>query len=379
MTTPNLLNKMTIQQAACILMFLLVSLCNQIHGQIIIDAKDMPMPNDTFIISTTTQDTIDPTLTGPDYFWDYAHLKHEQQIEKTILHVDSINLDGLQQFVFPTAKIATEDPYADFSISPIGFIFSNKLMLYDINAKSMEILGYRADVQGLQLPIGYRGKDILYQFPLQYGDTYSSNSQYGIPIPQFGHYGQKIKRNNVVDGWGTLVTPLDTFDVLRIHSTYIVTDTIYSDSLQTPYLVPSTFLNEYKWLAKGENTPVLTVYSVDFFGLNASYRAEYKDTLRPKQPLNNGISTESIIQIFPNPIAHSSTISFNVKSLIFNLSIEIIGIDGTYHRLYESKTLEAGIHEFEFNSRGFETGVYLIRFKAHNFEILKKVVIIKTG
>ena len=51
-------------------------------------------------------------------------------------------------------------------------------------------------------------------------------------------FSQDQVRNNVVDGWGTLYLPADTFQVLRVKSTLQRSDSIYIEQFSFGFRLP---------------------------------------------------------------------------------------------------------------------------------------------
>ena len=76
---------------------------------------------------------------------------------------------------------------------------------------------------------------MIYKYPVNYGNVDSSASGYSVELPNFLYYGVERNRVNEVDGWGTLITPSGTYNVLRLKSTIEEHDSIYLDTLGFGY------------------------------------------------------------------------------------------------------------------------------------------------
>src|ERR1019366_3455326 len=85
-------------------------------------------------------------------------------------------------------------------------ITNTENFLYKSNSQYID-QGFGAQINGIPLPIAYTHPDVIYNFPLQYGNTDNSTSGYSINLPGTGYYGYQQTRTNTVDGWGTLSTP----------------------------------------------------------------------------------------------------------------------------------------------------------------------------
>lgn len=95
--------------------------------------------------------------------------------------------------------------------------------------------------------------DVEYNFPVKYGNSADSCMYAGssTSIPFIGKIKVSGKRINTVDGWGKITTPYGSFNCIRVKS--VITDTaVIFTNLRSSRI-------EYKWLAKGQNVPVMEV------------------------------------------------------------------------------------------------------------------------
>jgi hypothetical protein len=120
-------------------------------------------------------------------------------------------------------------------------------------------VGYGAAVAGIPLPITMDQQDVVYELPLNYGNTSSSSSAYDIAIPNLAYYGYRQVRTNVVDGWGTINTPAGSFNALRVKTVIAGRDSIRLDTLSVAFAIERPLYTEYKWLTPGRKVPVLQI------------------------------------------------------------------------------------------------------------------------
>src|SRR5262249_9543003 len=123
-----------------------------------------------------------------------------------------------------------------------------------------EYSGQGAAINSIPTPMVYSPRDVVYRFPLSYGDTDSSESGFSINIPTLADYAKARKRVDEVDGWGTLMLPSGNFNVLRVKSTIYDRDSIALTALPVPVVIPSTTI-EYKWLGLQQGEPLLQINS----------------------------------------------------------------------------------------------------------------------
>lgn len=243
-------------------------------AQVTITEADMPSAGDTvrYWNTTTLQDVGD---TGPGHVWDFSGLVAGLEGADTMVTVGSTPV--AYQLFFNNSLLYPEHK-ASFAqrgqaIGFQDFSLSNLFDYYKKDASGYRNVGFGANINGLPASVRRIPVDWIYRFPLNYGDEDSSYSHFQISVPLLGFFGQDQMRHNEVDGWGTLILPTDTFQVLRIKSTLNRRDTMYIDQFSMGFAVPEPESVEYKWLAQGMDAPVLQVTTVA--GVNTVARFWY--------------------------------------------------------------------------------------------------------
>lgn len=271
-----------------------------IGAQITITQTDMPNANDTIRVSNSVTIT-DPTLTGPNYTWDFSNLIPVlQSVEK---------FDATSSFIFPfnltfnsfntSYGLQEYTPDSIFGIQP-----DNAYKYYKESSSNFKQIGSGFTINSLPFPIVYTSSDVIYNFPLNYGNLDSSDAAWGFSLPGFGYYGQDIHRVNEVDGWGTLTTPFGTVQSLRVKSTIIIRDTVAIDSLGTGYAITRPATYEYKWLSANSKIPYLQIDAMDVAGLPVVTNIIYQDVYQPlalQLGVENAIGNINKFTVYPNP------------------------------------------------------------------------------
>jgi hypothetical protein len=206
---------------------------------------------------------------------------------------------------------------------------------YSLGNTRLEIKGFGANISigtSFPLPAIYSSPDVLYKFPVTFGNKDSSNSGYSITIPPTGTAIATVKRSqkrvNEADAWGSLTTPAGTFDVLRVKSTINRIDSVITTFL--PLGVPSTTV-EYKWIAKGKKIPALqvnttiafqneTVNSITYWGEAPSSSSSFS-------------YNHSALLVSPNPANESTMINFGEH--VGKTTISLIAINGAKVATFE--------------------------------------------
>lgn len=234
-------------------------------AQIQINETDMPLGGVDYKSYTTAVVNGDYAATGANYSWDFSDLSYESEDTLQFLPmsaVPSMLVTAFNLFAGANpANLAISMGEMDTEGSPLpiesGYVF------YANNTTGYKNLGFGMILSGFPVPIKYDNPDVVYQFPLDYQDTYSSQSYLEMNIPNLFFYSTDIQRSSEVDGWGTIVLPGDTFEVLRVKSTIIQNDSIYIDSIGAGFAIPEQIITVYSWLAKNQGIPVLEINESD--------------------------------------------------------------------------------------------------------------------
>jgi hypothetical protein len=247
-------------------------------------------------------------------------------------------------------------PEQNFESVP-GFEVSEAFNFNKNSGSSFKMTGNAASLNGIPIPNKFVEDDIIYKFPMNYGNVDSSLSSYGMDIPGLGYMGGWKKRVNHCDGWGELTTPYGSFQTLRLRSDIVQYDSVYIDSLGfgLPFYRNYT---EYKWLGDNFGIPLCMVTDN---GISPSI--SYIDSVRS---LFVGIQPEleikNTINIFPNPANNNS---FSIELRLEETSHTIITIRNSKGEIIQ-KLLDENIRQGEFirkfdlNGEGLSKGLYFI-------------------
>lgn len=294
------------------------------YSQITITNADMPAVNDTVRWSTTfDQWGIDATETGANYVWDYSFLTETGQDLDTFFTVSSTPFAYQFYFnnivLYPTHK-------ANFATRGQGFdlfgvvTMTNVYDFFKVDAGQFSNVGFGSNINGIPASVRSIPVDTIYKFPLDYSDAFTSHGEWLMSIPNTFTYGQRKVRNVNVEGWGTLITPLGTFQTLKVKMDLDIVDTLSVDSLGINLSFPRPTATEYHWLANGFNVPLLQINTS--FGIITTIK--YQDSLRT----NVGINEEEVTNIvaYPNPATDYLVVQSDGK--YFFDQIELFDMNG---------------------------------------------------
>jgi hypothetical protein len=350
------------------LLFLLLA-ANSINAQIVIDQSDMPSAGDTIRQSASIDfGFLNYEETGNDFTWDFTGLMPFSQSVDTFVSVQET--PWLYQLVFFTSsnlaqKLIEFDQFPGFQVTDAYNYFKN-------SSSDYRLVGNAVTLNGIPIPNKFQNPDIIYRFPLAIGNLDSSQSSYEISIPGLGYTGGWKKRVNLADGWGTLITPFGSFEVIRIKSEIIQYDSIYIDSLGFGLPVTREY-TEYKWLGQDFGVPLCTVVD-DGIIPTISYIDSVRDLMIARE---DEIMDHKTTRIFPNPVRDEMVIELYLNSP-HDLQIEIYSLSGARStELYHQYTNAGSFRKaFEVTGLGLRKEVCLIVIKSGNTLICKKVMIL---
>lgn len=340
-----------------------------VYAQITITTADMPSVGDTFRYSNgLITPLIDPVPTGTAYTWDFSSLQMVTQGIDTFVNVSSTGT--IYSLVFSNlpfnpyrANLAAKGPVIptlpQISVSDVNYFYYN-------TSASYEVSGYGATINGLQAPIPFNNKDRIYDFPVDFGNMDSSDSDFQLTIPGLGYYGHDQHRVNEADGWGTLITPFGSFNTLRVKSSISSNDSLYVDSLGTGFAFSLPPTTEYKWLGAQSGIPLLQITTTNTLGIEVVSAIVYQDSIRTLTALQDLQSfNNNSLHVYPNP----SNGNFTVDVLSLNTietNINLITTEGKLIIPLWSGSLNKGSNTIELSipSGTISKGIYLLELNA---------------
>lgn len=255
----------------------------------------------------------------------------------------------------------------------VSYSDSNVVNYFELNESSMYSNGIYSKTDTSL--VVFKLKQKIFEFPSTFNDNFTDLSTYpglsvemGIdidstgPLPMIDSIQILIRFNRKVDidGWGTLKTPLGTYETLRHNSRNITSQVLMINTNNTWIEAPQAIINYFQI-----NFPQPdTLHYVSFYTNSGAYGAPLlnyyhrnKDTTAKMTWLNNTLtkSTVNILSIgefemYPNPA--SDHVNLNYKGFSGFISV----IDAYGRIIYTS--------DFE-NSKTLNltdySGVYLIR------------------
>jgi len=352
-----------------LLLALLLLLGLNVTSQIIISSSDMPSPGDIIITSTGLNiNFVDYEDTGENYIWDFSQLIPLSQAVDTFIGITDVPFLVALYFGDKSNLVKKDN-----NTIPIpGFPITKQYTFLNNTSSSYNNAGVLYTISQIPIPLKYNSPDILYSFPMEYGNTSSSFAEYAFGADNFGFISKEITRTNTVDGWGTLTTPYGTFEVLRLKSDVVELDSIYIDSLGMGAPLYREY-TEYSWLGKDYKIPLLKITS-SFGGAVVTYL----DSLRFPSAINDKLTSfGNDVKVFPNP----TTDFVNITLESFSSSAIIVDIFDVYENMVANKILyghKLGKVDVKMNMRqlGLKNGMYFLKITSDNQQVVKRIILL---
>ena len=346
------------------------------NAQITITHTDMPNPGDSVLVSiTTSTNGVDQTLTGPNYNWDYSTLTYNSQQE--------VKFDN--PLTFPLVFAVMFNPFVTSygrenrnitSIPVPGVTLSAAYDFLKESTGSLKQVGTGLTINSVPIPAQYSPNDVIYNFPMNYSYTDSSDYSYLLSIPTIGDYGETGHRVNVVDGWGTLITPFNTYQTLRVKSVITSIDTLYVTNFGFGSNIPRPTRVEYKWLATGKQIPVLEVDANIVGGNEVVSNLQYQDI----QHSGAGIAENSIsafnAALYPNPCTDGAVLNYNLTSAA-KVKITITDVLGKQIATVADENQTSSMYFKTINTKELHLtkGIYFVTIQSNEAKEVKKLIV----
>jgi len=312
-------------------------------SQITISESDFSIPGDTVRISVSGQTINDPVLTGSGITWDYSALTATSQFLREFTSI------GFSPVQFTFGVLAPQDYQASYFIPentlPVdqlnGFLpvsLSDPRSYQKSTIDSITKVGFSIKVSGIDVAFKSDTIETKYKFPMVFQQTFDTRGYTFIDLSPAADFKIKQQRSitSTVDGFGQLILPFGTFDVLRLKREISEIDSIYQTFFGTGTWIgtPPTQTIEYEWIGQNNKEVLLKIVVANANGSSQIRTIEYQDNYLG---LDAGlIENELNATIFPNPT--NEGIQVNSASILTKITLldskgsilaQMVGLDAT--------------------------------------------------
>jgi hypothetical protein len=294
-----------------------------LSAQITITKNDLPLGGDVLVQENATIiGNFDEGDTGANHVWNFdeTNLTLTGTLQQTEC-VDISTTPFAYQIFFNSPFDSEHNSDFAVGLASIGGstqglpVTLEDIYSYYQNSNSRyAIVGVGATVSGIPIPQQASPVDVVYDYPVAFGDLHTSVSEQVIQIPTLGYRKTNQTRVNEVDGWGTVNYFGTSYNALRIKTTINAADSIYIDMLGFGFQFDRPEAIEYKFLVHEFMVPLVQVnYTA---GTNSG-------VLVASQSIGVLESSAPQVTVFPNPTTDYLTVQWknanNIPYAIFNM------------------------------------------------------------
>ncbi len=263
--------------------------CIQIQAQATYNSNQYAAIGDIFYLTAANNLALDYEATGANFNWDFSSLTGTSQSQLQFRNPTSTGFLWLFIYNSNNTNLAATNNDPQTLNSPGQVVqITDANDFYKKSSTDLRQTGSASKINynGTQIPLTnqYADSDIIYRFPIQYGNTDTDNSAYTINIPTLLYQENTLERTNEVDGWGSLSTPYGNYtNVLRMKTNLVSNDSIALLGNGLPRTIRTT--REFKWFDTTQKIPVLKVTQSDATGSWVTTNVEYLDAQRDFQTI----------------------------------------------------------------------------------------------
>ncbi len=337
------------------LLILLAIVCIQMQAQSTFNSSQYAAVGDNFYLTSANNLALDYETTGTNFVWDFSSLTGTSQSQ--LQHRNPTSTGFLWLFIYNpnnTNLAATNNNPQTLNIPGQVVELTDSYDFYKKSSTDLRQTGSASKVNynGTQIPITnqYTDSDIIYRFPIQFGNLDTDNSAYTINIPTLLYQENTLERTNEVDGWGSLSTPYGNYsNILRMKTTLVANDSIALLDTGLPRTIRTT--REFKWFDTTQKIPVLKVTQSNTAGNWVTTNVEYLDSQRDFQ--TTALFTYAPLNPSAGDTVYFQNLSTNATTFTWNFDDPSSGAENT-------STEEFPTHVFAAD------GVYTVQLTASN-------------
>jgi hypothetical protein len=267
------------------ILFFLV-LTNVAFSQIILQENDFASPGDTVRMSLTDQTSVDYNATDTAFIWDFSSLTANSQFLREFTSI------GFSPVQLNFGILAPQDYQASYFIPETNFPLDQlngflPVTLTDPRSyqksmtDSITKVGFSVKVSGVDVAFPSDTIETKYKFPMTYQQVFTTKGYTFIDLSPAAELKVKQLRyvTSTVDGYGQLVLPIGTFDVLRVKREINEIDSIYQSFFGAPswFGAPPFQTTEYEWIAQNKKDVLLKIVVNNANGTDQIQAIEYQD------------------------------------------------------------------------------------------------------
>jgi hypothetical protein len=308
------------------------------------NSSDMYGVNYTFLTKPVTNaSSIDVSNTGANSVWNFPDL--------------TVGTESNNTFMSPAGKPgASNFPSANLCQAVTSLGGNPGYSYLKSTSTAFSIDGVFSSQGGYETVSQFNPDMDLFRFPFSFNSTFTqpvggttSTTISGVDYV----YIREGSQTTICDGYGTLTTPLGTFqNVLRLKTIQIYTDSINIQGIPQVYHYEATIYNWVSAQSKGASLLSQTTFSVDGT-VTVSGAVSSVPTVGIAESPN-----QLHFNLFPNPAKDQLTVQLPAIAAE-KMSVEILSITG--QSIKKTEVVNQQVMQFNIQLDGIAPGTYFLR------------------
>lgn len=302
---------------------------------------------------------------GESLTWDFGSLPAEG-IELSDFYYPLDSTPDLFQLFFGNQTLAGQN-FSTHALELAGLDFELPLPLqieqayqfYRSDEEGYFITGNAAEVEGLPLISAYDTLDVVYSFPLSFGDRDTNSFYFFTDVSGIGAVGQSGSRSIDADAWGTLTLPGGSYNCLRVRTELDVTDTVYIGFTETGTRIERPLQVNYTWISPEVGGVVAEAVFIEEALISFRYLAN-------QSTLSSATINDNDFKIFPNPAAQNFEISVPLSFFGSYKILDLTGREVNTGRLRDVALVDIS---------GLSEGIYLVSVYGADTVLTKRLIV----
>jgi hypothetical protein len=341
----------------------LLLLFNFSFAQITLTENDFASPDDTVRFSQTNQTSTDYSIAGAANIWDFSSLTANSQILREYTSI------GFSPVQLTFGLFAPQDYQASYFIPETALDFSQlsgflPVTLSDARSyqkstnDSITKVGYSIKVSGVDVAFKSDTIETKYKFPMDFQQVFSTKGYTFIDLSPATDLKVKQHRNvtSTIDGYGQVILPIGTYEVLRLKREINEIDSVYQSFFGAPswFGAPPIQTTEYEWIGQNKKDVLLKIVVNSANGVDQIQTIEYQDIYLG---LDASLIDKNLeASVFPNPTMNSFQIHSN--SILKNIHL----FDATGTILETTTNLNS--QKSSFDLEPYSPGIYFVKLES---------------
>ncbi|MBM3451781.1 MAG: T9SS type A sorting domain-containing protein [Bacteroidetes bacterium] len=332
-------------------------------AQITLSETDFASQGDTVRMSLTDETSTDYISAGEAFTWDFSGLVPTSQFVREFTAI------GFSPVQLTFGIFADDDyqssyfiPETNFPLEQIGdflpISLSDPRSYQKSTEDSITKVGFSIKVSGIDVAFPSDTIETKYKFPMTYNQVFTTKGYTFIDFSPAADFKIKQLRNitSTVDGYGQLILPFGTFDVLRLKREINEIDSIYQSFFGPPswFGAPPFQSTEYEWIGQNKKEVLLRIIVSNINGSEQIRVIEYQDNYLGLDAGLNSIDFQ--VSAFPNPTTDLIQVSSDV--IIKNVSL----LDATGLILEEQVSVDS--QKFSLDLHAYSAGIYFLNVES---------------